>query len=159
MKVKKNKAVTINYTLKDNQQTVIDESNDNSFEYLHGYQGIVPGLEHSLENHLVGDKFSITVAPKDGYGERDESKIEQVPKDMFPKDEKIEPGMQFHAEGANQELITITILEVNDDHIKIDGNDPLAGETLHFDIEVVAIRDADETEILHGHIHNEGCHH
>lgn len=159
MKIEKNKAVTINYTLKNDQQQLIDQSTDNSFVYLHGYQGIVPGLETSLENRQVGDKYSVTIAAEDAYGTRDENKIEQVPKDMFPKGEIIEPGMQFHAEGANQELITITILEVNDDTIKIDGNDPLAGETLHFDIEVVGIRDADATEIEHGHIHSEGCHH
>ena len=159
MKVETNKAITINYTLKDDQQQIIDQSSDNSFEYLHGHQGIVPGLEASLENRHVGDRFSVTIAPEEGYGLRDEGKIETVPRELFPKDEPIEPGMQFHAESAEQELITITILEVNDNSVKIDGNDPLAGKTLHFDVEVVEIRDADESEIEHGHIHSEHCQH
>ena len=159
MRIEKNKAVTINYTLRDDNQRIIDQSSDNSFEYLHGYQGIVPGLEASLENRKIGDQFHVSVAPEEGYGVRDEAKIETVPRELFPKDETIEPGMQFHAESAEQELITITILEVNDNSVKIDGNDPLAGKTLHFDIEVVGIRDADESEIAHGHIHSDHCHH
>ena len=77
---------------------------------------------------------------------------------MFPTEEEIKPGMDFHAQGPNEELITITILEVNEETIKIDANDQLAGVTLNFDIEVIDIRDADESEIDHGHIHTGDVH-
>jgi len=160
MNIIKNSAVTINYRLTDDQGQLIDESSDNSFSYLHGHNNIVVGLENALEGKQEGDTFTIQVLPKDGYGERDESRVETVPKTMFPSDEEILPGMEFHAEGPNQELITINILEVNGNDIKIDANDALAGVTLNFDIEVVHVRAADETEVSHGHIHaDDGCGH
>ncbi len=159
MNIRKNAAVTINYRLTDNKGQLIDESMDNSFCYLHGHSNIVTGLENALEGKQKGDTFSIQVQPEDGYGKHDKSRIESVPRSMFPNDENISPGMEFHAESTHQELITVRILEVHDNHIKIDTNDPLAGVTLNFDIEVVDIRDADESEINHGHIHDEGCSH
>ncbi len=160
MIIEKDKAVTINYRLSDDNGQLIDESSDGSFCYLHGHDNIVPGLEQALNGKKQGDTFAAKIAPNEGYGERDESRVETVAKDMFPSDEEITPGMEFHAEGPNKELMTITILEVNQDTIKIDGNDSLAGVTLNFDIEVLSIRDAEETEISHGHIHaDEGCGH
>jgi len=160
MNIDKNSAVTINYRLTDNNGQLIDESSDNSFCYLHGHDNIVLGLENALDNKQEGDTFSIQVSPKDGYGERDESRVETVSRDMFPSDEEIQPGMEFHAEGTNKELVTISILEVNEDTVKIDANDSLAGVTLNFDIEVISVREADETEISHGHIHSdESCGH
>jgi len=155
MKVTKNTAVTINYRLTDDQGQLIDESSDGSFCYLQGHDNIIPGLENALEGKQKGNTFKVEIAPENGYGMRDESKVETVPRDMFPSDEEILPGMEFHAEGPNQELMTISILEVNDDTIKIDGNDKLAGATLNFDVEVIDVREAEETEISHGHIHSE----
>ncbi len=160
MNICKNTAVIINYRLNDDKGQLIDESSDGSFCYLQGHDNIIPGLEKALEGKQQGDTFVVDVAPKDGYGERDETKVEIVSKDMFPGDEDIKPGMEFHAEGPNKELVTITIIEVNDDTIKIDGNDSLAGVPLTFDIEVISVREADESEISHGHIHaEEGCGH
>lgn len=158
MTVQKNKAVTLNYRLTDDQGELIDESSDGSFCYLHGHNNIVPGLEKAVDGKKQGDTFSVVVTPNEGYGERDDSRIETVARDMFPADEEVQVGMQFHAEGPNKEIITITILEVSDSEVKIDSNDDLAGVTLHFDVEVVAIRDAEESEIAHGHIHHEHVH-
>lgn len=155
MNIVKNTAVIINYRLTDDQGQLIDESSDGSFCYLHGHNNIVPGLEDALEGKQEGNTFKVEVSPENAYGLRDESKVENVPKEMFPSDEEIQAGMEFHAEGPNNELMTITILEVNDDHIKIDGNDQLAGVTLNFDVEVLNVREADETEISHGHIHSD----
>ena len=155
MNITKNTAVTINYRLTDDKGQLIDESSDSSFCYLQGHNNIIPGLENALDGRQEGDTFKVEIAPENGYGLRDESKVENVSKDMFPSDEDILPGMEFHAEGPNKELITITILEVNDDTIKIDGNDKLAGVILNFSVEVITVREADETEISHGHIHSE----
>lgn len=160
MNITKNKAVIINYRLTDDQGQLIDESSDGSFCYLHGHDNIIPGLEDALEGKQGGNTFKIEVAPERAYGLRDESKVETVPRNMFPSEEEIQPGMEFHAEGPNNELMTITILDVNDDVIKVDGNDKLAGLRLTFDVEVISVREADETEISHGHIHSdEGCGH
>ena len=153
-------AVVLNYRLTDEQGQLIDESSDNSFCYLQGHDNIIPGLEDALEGKKESDTFKVEISPENGYGVRDESRVENVSRDMFPSDEEVKPGMEFHAEGPKKELITITILEVNDDGIKIDANDKLAGVTLYFDVEVVSVREADETEISHGHIHSDdGCGH
>ena len=160
MKIEDKHVVTLNYTLTDNEGEVIDQAQDGSFVYLHGAQNIIPGLEKELTDKAVGDKFTVKVAPEDGYGLRDDSRVEEVPREMFPEDQEIEPGMVFHAEGPNGETITVTVLEVSDDSVKIDSNHALAGIGLHFDVEVMGIRAAEEVEIEHGHVHGpEGHHH
>ncbi len=160
MKIEDKHVVTLNYTLTDNEGEVIDQAQDGSFVYLHGAQNIIPGLEKELTDKAVGDKFTVKVAPEDGYGLRDDSRVEEVPREMFPEDQEIEPGMVFHAEGPNGETITVTVLEVSDDSVKIDSNHALAGIELHFDVEVMGIRAAEEVEIEHGHVHGpEGHHH
>lgn len=159
MKIADTHVVTLNYTLTDNDGEIIDQSQDGSFVYLHGSQNIIPGLEKELTDKTVGDKFKVKIAPEDGYGQRDESRIEEVPREMFPEDQEIEPGMVFHAEGPNGEMITVTVLEVSDNSIKIDSNHALAGVELNFDVEVMAVRDAEPVEIEHGHVHGPDGHH
>ena len=159
MKIADNHVVTLNYILTDNDGEVIDQAQDSSFVYLHGAQNIIPGLEKEVADKSVGDKFTVKVSPEDGYGLRDDSRVESVPRDMFPEDQKIDPGMVFHAEGPNGESITVTVMEITDEFVKIDSNHALAGIELNFDVEVMAIRSATETELEHGHIHGEGCNH
>ena len=127
MQIEENKVVTLNYILKDNSGTLIDESSDGSFIYLHGASNIIPGLENALSGKSSGEKMNVIVASKDAYGERDDSRIEDVPRDMFPADTEIEPGMQFHAEGPDGQAISIVVVGVEDDKVKINGNHPLAG--------------------------------
>lgn len=160
MKIADNHVVTLNYILTDNDGEVIDQAQDSSFVYLQGAQNIIPGLEKELVDKTVGDKFIVKVSPEDGYGLRDDSRVESVPRDMFPEDQKIDPGMVFHAEGPNGESITVTVLEITDEFVKIDSNHALAGIELNFDVEVMAIRDAEAVELEHGHVHGpEGHHH
>ncbi len=154
MQIAEKKVVTLNYTLKDNEGTLIDESSDSSFIYLQGASNIIPGLENALVGKTSGDKMSVTVAPEEAYGVRDDSRIEEVPRDMFPADVDIEPGMQFHAEGPDGQAISIVVVEVKEDKVNIDGNHPLAGVELNFDVEVMDVRDATEEEIEHGHVHS-----
>ncbi len=159
MKIEDKHVVALNYTLTNNDKEVLDQSMDSSFVYLHGYNNIIPGLENALKGKAVSDKFSVKIAPKDAYGEKDESRIETVPKNMFPTDQEIAPGMQFHAQGPNGEAIAITVVEVLEDSVKIDGNHALAGVELTFDVEVMSIREAEQIEIEHGHVHGPGGHH
>ncbi len=159
MKIADNHVVTLNYILTDNEGEVIDQAQDSSFVYLHGAQNIIPGLEKELIDKSVGDKFIVNVSPEDGYGHRDDSRVESVPRDMFPEDQKIDPGMVFHAEGPNGESITVTVLEITDESVKIDSNHALAGIELNFDVEVMAIRDAEAVELEHGHVHGPDGHH
>jgi len=161
MTITNNKAVTINYTLKDDQDVIIDTSNDNSFVYLHGANNIIPGLENELTDKTSGDKFSLVIKPEDAYGQYNDKLTQAVDKEAFGEEQKIEVGMQFHAQGDNDQMVMITVTEINDNKITIDGNHPLAGVTLHYDVEIMDVRDATEEELSHGHIHQHGesCEH
>lgn len=160
MKIADKHVVTLNYTLTDNDGEIIDQAQDSSFVYLHGAQNIIPALEKELTDKAVGDKLTVKVPPEEGYGLRDDNRIENVPRDMFPEDQDIEPGMVFHAQGPNGETIMVTVLEVSDDTIKIDSNHALAGIELNFEVEVMGVRVAEDVEIEHGHVHGpEGHHH
>ncbi len=124
---------------------------------MHGTGGIIKGLESALNEKTVNDSFSIIVAPEDAYGERDDKLTESVPRDMFEgiPDEEMVAGAQFHAQ-TEQGTQVITVADIEGDTVKIDANHPLAGETLHFDVAVLDIRDATEEEISHGHPHAPG---
>jgi FKBP-type peptidyl-prolyl cis-trans isomerase SlyD len=155
MNIIADKAITINYTLKDDEGKLIDESKDSSFIYLHGHNNIIPGLEAALNDKAKGDTFSLVLEPKDAYGEYNDAITQVIPSSAFG-DEKIEVGMQFHAEGEDGQPVMITISEINGNNITIDGNPPLAGVTLNYDVEVMNVRDATEEELSHGHIHAHG---
>ena len=153
MQIAQHTVVTLNYTLKDNDGKLIDESHDSSFAYLHGANNIVGGLEDALSGKSSGDKMSVSIAPDQAYGAHDASRVESVPRELFPDDTEIEPGMQFHAQGPNEQPIMVTVVGVEADKVTIDGNHPLAGVELNFDVEVMDVRDATAEEIAHGHVH------
>jgi len=133
--------------------TIIDQSDDDSFLYLHGAMNIIPGLENALAGKSAGDELSIKVAPEDGYGLKEEERIQEVPKDMFEGAEQIEPGVQFHAQSPDGQAVVVTVVEVKDDVVVIDGNHALAGVDLNFDVKIVDVREASEEEVEHGHVH------
>ncbi|MBD3670181.1 MAG: peptidylprolyl isomerase [Gammaproteobacteria bacterium] len=158
MQASKNKVVSIHYTLTNDQGEVLDSSNGGEpMPYLHGHMNIIPGLEKELEGKAVGDKLKVTVAPDEGYGERNDALVEKVPMNMFQGVEKVEPGMQFHAQ-TGQGMTVVTVTGVEGDEVTIDANHPLAGEQLTFDVEVTEIRDASDEELEHGHVHGPGGH-
>ena len=155
--------VLFNYTLTDSEGNEIDASEGEPMPYLHGADNIVPGLESEMTGKKVGDSFDVVVAPADGYGEYQENAIQTVPRDAFPEGVDIEVGMPFMLEAPDGSLVTIWITDVDNDSIVFDTNHPLAGEELHFAIEITGIREATEEELDHGHPHgptgNEGHHH
>ena len=160
MKISTSKVASLAYTLKNDGGETLDTADENSpFLYLHGAGGIIKGLETALEEKEVSDSFHVIIPPEDAYGVRDDKMVESVPRDMFEGiDEKeLVAGAQFHAQTAGGTQV-ITIAAVNGETIDIDANHPLAGETLHFDVSVLDIRDATEEEIAHGHPHTaDGC--
>ncbi len=158
MQLTKHKVATINYTLTDDEENTLDQSNDSSFVYLHGASNIIPGLEQALEGKQAGDAVSVDVSPEDAYGERNLELIQRVPKDMFPDDVEIKIGMQFHAQSSDGQPVIVTIDSVEEDVVVVDGNHPMAGKQLHFEVEVVEVRDATDEEIEHGHVHGPGGH-
>lgn len=153
------KVVTIHYKLTSTEGDVIDKSGDEPLAYLHGEGNIVPGLEKQIEGRAAGDKFRATVKPEDGYGPRIPGGPRAVPRSAFPDDVEVQPGMQFATQTPDGQVLPLWVVKVEGDEVYIDPNHPLAGETLHFDIEVVGVRDATEDEQSHGHVHGPGGHH
>ncbi len=159
MIIEKDKVVSIHYTLTDSDGEVIDRSEGGEpFDYLHGAGNIVPGLERALDGRAAGDAFSVAVPPEKGYGERDEEMLLVVERDRFESAGPLESGMRFHADTPAGARV-FTIVGIEGDRVTIDGNHPLAGETLNFDIEVVGVRDASAEELEHGHPHGPHGHH
>lgn len=159
MQIAKDKVASIEYTLTDDQGQVLDSSvGGEPLAYLHGAGNIIPGLEKALEGKTVGDTFKVSIAPAEGYGEKDESLQQVVPKRMFAGVDEIEAGMQFHAQ-TDHGMQVITVAKVDGDNITVDANHPLAGQTLHFDVKVMEVRDASSEELDHGHVHGAGGHH
>ena len=152
MHITKHKVAAIHYTLTDDAGTVIDSSQGKEpLYYLHGEGNLIPGMEEGLEGRQPGDKLKLDVSPDKGYGLRSDDMIEDVPRSAFGG-QPVEVGMQFSA-GQGQ---VVTVVAVNPDTITIDANHELAGQNLHFDVEVLSVRDASTEEIAHGHVHGPG---
>jgi FKBP-type peptidyl-prolyl cis-trans isomerase SlyD len=157
--IKKDSVVTFNYTLKDDAGEVIDSSSAGEpLAYLHGHGNLVPGLERELEGKSTGEKLSVKVTPADGYGEFSKDLIQKVPRRSLKGIAKITVGMRLHAQ-TEQGPRAVTVTAVTGDMVTIDGNHPLAGKNLNFDIELVDVRDATAEELSHGHVHGPGGHH
>lgn len=155
MEITKNKVASIHYTLRDDEGTVIDSSaGRDPLLYLHGAGNLIPGMEESLEGKSKGEKFNIKIDPDKGYGEKDENLVQKVPRSAFG-DQEVKTGMRF---STNQGGV-VTVTDVNLDSVTVDGNHPLAGVPLNFDVEVVEVRNATAEEISHGHVHGAGGHH
>ena len=159
MQIAAQKVVHIHYTLTSNDGDVLDSSRDDSpLAYIHGMGNIIPGLERSLHGRGVGDRFNVTIEPEEAYGPVLEERIQAVPRNAFEGVDDIVPGMRFQAD-TNEGPVLVTVVEVNGDEVILDGNHPMAGMTLNFDVEVTGIRDATHEELDHGHVHGEGGHH
>ena len=155
MIIEKDRVVSIDYTLRDNNGNLIDSSEGSDpLEYLHGNGNIIPGLEKVLAGKKAGDKLTCFIVAADAYGERDDSLIFKVNKSEF-EGADIEVGMQFEAHGEEGAQI-VTVVGIEGEEVTIDANHPLAGETLNFDVKVVDVREATSEELEHGHVHG-GC--
>ena len=159
MNISNGSVVLFDYTLTDDEKDIIDSSKDGGpLAYLHGEGQIVKGLEKAMEGRKAGDSFSITVAPEEAYGIYDPSKIATVPADQIEGGDELEEGMQLEASNDEGEQIVV-VTKIEGDKVTLDGNHPLAGMTLHFDITIREVREATAEEIEHGHVHGPGGHH
>ena len=159
MQISANKVVTLDYTLTDDAGQIIDQSQNGQFAYLHGADNIIPGLENALSGKTAGDSLNVTVAPEEGYGQREEALTQTVGIDMFESADQVQVGQQFHAQSPDGNTIVITVTNIDGDQVTIDGNHPLAGKALNFDVKIVDVRDATEQEIAHRHVHAHGHDH
>ena len=159
MHIQTNAVVSIDYTLRNDAGNVLDQSKPGSpLCYLHGHHNLISGLEAALEGKQEGDQVAAVIPPEQAYGVVDESLIQTVARQMFQGVDHIEPGMQFQAQTA-QGVQVVTVTEVSDDTVTIDGNHALAGETLYFDVTIKEVREASSEELSHGHAHGPGGHH
>lgn len=155
-----NQVVSMHYKLTNDQGDVLDSSEGREpLTYLHGAGNIIPGLEKELTGKIQGSKLNVTVAPEEGYGTVKPELVQQAPKQAFESIDDLEVGMQLMAQSAEGQQQMITVKEISDDSVTIDGNHPLAGQTLHFDVEVTEVRDATTQELEHGHVHDGGHDH
>ena len=151
----------MHYTLKDNSGEVLDSSEGKEpLAFIQGIGNIIVGLEEELEGKAVGDKISATVVPEKGYGVRNEENVHVVPLSGFQADgeEKLVEGMQVRVE-TNEGVSIADVAKIDGEEVTLDLNHPLADEILHFDVEVVDIREATKEELEHGHAHGPGGHH
>jgi FKBP-type peptidyl-prolyl cis-trans isomerase SlyD len=159
MNIGKEKVVSIHYSLRNDEGETLDSSEGGEpLTYIQGMGNLIPGLEAALEGKTAGDSIKASIPPAEAYGEFSQALISQVPRSQFSGVDDLQAGMQFHAPGADgHHLVTIT--KVENDMVTVDGNHPLAGMTLHFDVTVVDIREATKDELEHGHVHGPGGHH
>jgi FKBP-type peptidyl-prolyl cis-trans isomerase SlyD len=159
VKIAKNCVALFEYTLKDSQGKTLDSSGDHGpLAYIHGIGNIIPGLENKMEGKVKGDKFNVHVQAKDGYGVRDEALVQEVPRTQFPDPDDISIGMSFQVD-SDQGPFMVTVTNVSEEVVTVDGNHPLAGVDLFFDINVTEVRQATAEELAHRHVHGKGGHH
>ncbi len=149
--ITKNAVVGIDYLLTVDDGTEVDTTADRGpMEYLHGHQNIIPGLEKELEGHEVGDALDITVGPEEGYGVHDPEREVQVKLEQLGFEAEIGAVVSAKLpDGREQHLL---IAEIEDDTVTLDGNHPLAGQTLRFEVSIASIREATEEEIADGSV-------
>lgn len=158
MQVARDAVVLIHYTLKNDAGEVLDSSEGaDPLAYLHGGGNIIAGLEEALEGKTTGDHVAVSIPPEKGYGVHDASLIQQVPKRAFQSG-NIQAGMRFTAQ-TEQGPRQVVVTKVIGDMVSVDGNHPLAGETLHFEVDITEVRAASAEELAHGHVHGPDGHH
>jgi len=159
MKIGPNTVVTLAYRVTDPDGELIDPG-ERPIVYLHGgYDDIFPRIEQALEGKEVGDSLRVTVDSADGYGPHDEEKVIRVPRAALPAGLDLEIGMLLVAEGPNGEQFPLRVVGLSSQEATLDGNHPLAGQTLHFEVRVREVREATEGELEHGHAHPAGHEH
>ena len=155
MQIADNTVAELNYKLTVDGE-LIDESYDGQpLAYIHGNGNLIPGMENALTGKSVGDKFSITLEPKEAYGEYDDALSTKVDRSELSGIDNLEVGLQLEAQFPDGTQMA-TVQAIDGDEVTIDGNHPLAGETLNFEIEVMGVRVATEEELAHGHPHGPG---
>jgi len=146
-----NRVVSMHYQLSNGFGELIDSSQGGlPMVYMHNTNSLLPSLERELTGHQAGDNIEATIYPEDGYGYSDEELIVEWPKEKLADTVQLKLGMRFKALGADGESQLVTVKEINDDTVVLDANHPLAGQVLHFNIAIVAVREPTEKEIEAG---------
>ena len=158
MQIAPDAVVLIHYTLTDDSGKKLDASEGEPLAYLHGNGNLIPGLERELEGKSAGDKLSVKIAAADAYGEYDKELVQRIPRRALKGVGNVTVGMQLQTQSAHG-VRAVTVTQIAGDMVTIDGNHPLAGQNLNFDVEIAEVRAATEEELAHGHVHGPGGHH
>ncbi|MCP4994182.1 MAG: peptidylprolyl isomerase [Gammaproteobacteria bacterium] len=154
MQISTGSAVTLNYVSRDASGEIIDSSDeDGPIKYIHGTEDLIPGLEKALEGKTTGEKLSVHVPVEEGYGPHDKKLVESVPRKNFEGVDDISSGMQFQTDMDDGTPMIVTVVSVTSKEVTIDGNHPLAGKALDFDLEIIEVHEASSEEIEQGHLH------
>jgi FKBP-type peptidyl-prolyl cis-trans isomerase SlyD len=158
MQIGKDTVVELEYTLFDTEGELIEKT-DEPVEYLHGgYGGMFPAVEKVLEGKNAGDTCKVILTPDDGFGDYDAELVHVEPRDKFP--DHVEIGMQFEGKGEESgDTIVYTVTDIADEKVVVDGNHPLAGQTLNMEVKITSVRKASAEEVAHGHAHGAHGHH
>ena len=132
--------VKIHYTGTLDDGTQFDSSaGRDPLEFTLGSGQVIPGFDKAVEGMAVGDEKTVNIQPEDAYGPRNDQMVQEVPKSALPDDLEPEAGMGLLARGQDGQVLNLTVVAVGDDSITVDGNHPLAGQNLNFDIQLVDI--------------------
>lgn len=153
MEIGRDCVVSIDFKLTNDKGELLDESGAGTpLVYLHGAAGVVPALQDGLTGKGIGDSFSITISPEDGFGEYQPGLMQEVPREAFPKDQELEPGMSVAASSEGDQATTeFVVKSVGPETVTLDANHPLAGMTVTFAGKVVEVRAATDDEVIKGH--------
>lgn len=156
MKIEKDRVVRFHYAVAETGQEAVENSKDGGqpLAILFGHGNIIPGLEDAMLDHVAGDSFEAIVASDQAYGERREGLIQRVPKKHF-REARLHPGQQVVL-NSSMGPRAVTVVKVGGTVVDVDLNHPMAGKTLQFQVEIVEVREAEQVEIDHGHVHGEG---
>lgn len=158
MKAAKDHVVSFDYEVRNSRAELLDSSEGTGpMAYLHGYASIIPGLEKALDGRTPGESLNVVVPPVEAYGLRDERRMGEVSRSIFPEGADIKPGMRFRAQSEHG-TDNVVVVAVSGDTVTVDANHPLAGETLTFNVTVRDVRPATPDEVAHGHVHHEHSH-
>jgi FKBP-type peptidyl-prolyl cis-trans isomerase SlyD len=159
MNIAQDCVVSIHYTLTNDAGETLDSSaGGEPLAYLHGNGNLISGLERALDGKTAGEKLSVKIAPADAYGEYDKALVQRIPRRTMKGISDIRVGMQLQAQ-SDQGARAVTVTQVVGDMVTIDGNHPLAGQSLNFEVEIAGVRAPTEEELAHGHVHGPGGHH
>ena len=157
MKIAKDSVVRFHYSVSEPGQESLESSKDREpLAILIGHGNIIPGLEAALQDREAGESFGVDVAASEAYGERRDGLTQRVPKKHFGA-QKLEPGQQVVLQ-TNFGPRAVTIQKVGMSVVDVDLNHPMAGKDLHFEVEIVEVREASAEEVAHGHVHGDGGH-
>jgi FKBP-type peptidyl-prolyl cis-trans isomerase SlyD len=166
MKIEANKVVSLNYKLTNHKtgEKIEETTAEHPMVFLFGVESIIPDFEVNISGKTVGDTFAFAIESANAYGNPSDEQIAMIPLDVFFMEdgkvntEEIYVGAKVPMSDNEGHQLLGTVLDINEEFVKMDFNHPLAGIDLHFEGEIIGVREASAEEVSHGHVHGEHGH-